>query len=265
MIPSSFITAWREYAPWPSDAQVEQDLVISRCLVELFSESELQEKLSFRGGTALYKLFAASPVRYSEDIDLVRTSEETGIENIARNIVTILDPVFTQSPTISQDSFTYDIKYAFTAENAANTPLFVKIEINKRDFGSFLGYRQINYSVDNDWFSGAASIRSYSIEELLSTKLIALLRRRKGRDLFDLWYFCKELDVDLNKMVETFNRYVPPKTPPISRDAFLTELSEKAEDPAFRSDVDNYLTPGTKWEFESAMAFVIEKVLPLLE
>ena len=41
MIPKDFITEWREQAPWITDAQVEQDLVISRALVEIFRVPEL--------------------------------------------------------------------------------------------------------------------------------------------------------------------------------------------------------------------------------
>ena len=36
MIPRDFITEWRSEAPWTSDEQVEQDLVISRAVVEIF-------------------------------------------------------------------------------------------------------------------------------------------------------------------------------------------------------------------------------------
>ena len=56
MIPKAFINEWREHAPWRIDAQVEQDLVISRALVDMYSVPELRERLAFRGGTALYKL-----------------------------------------------------------------------------------------------------------------------------------------------------------------------------------------------------------------
>ncbi|MBM4320377.1 MAG: nucleotidyl transferase AbiEii/AbiGii toxin family protein, partial [Deltaproteobacteria bacterium] len=55
MIPKDHITAWRTQAPWTLDAQVEQDLVISRAVVELFRVPELASSLAFRGGTALYK------------------------------------------------------------------------------------------------------------------------------------------------------------------------------------------------------------------
>ena len=40
-IPFNHITAWRAEAPWVDDSQVEQDLVISRALVEIFSHPML--------------------------------------------------------------------------------------------------------------------------------------------------------------------------------------------------------------------------------
>ena len=74
MIPRDYITEWRALAPWVQDSQVEQDLVISRALVEIFSHPVLVDGLAFRGGTALYKLHLTPPARYSEDIDLVQTA-----------------------------------------------------------------------------------------------------------------------------------------------------------------------------------------------
>jgi len=40
MIPRDFITEWRARAPWVEDVQVEQDLVISRALVDIFSHPQ---------------------------------------------------------------------------------------------------------------------------------------------------------------------------------------------------------------------------------
>lgn len=53
MIPRDYVTAWRTRAPWVQDAQVEQDLVLSRALVEIFSHPVLAEGLAMRGGTAI--------------------------------------------------------------------------------------------------------------------------------------------------------------------------------------------------------------------
>jgi predicted nucleotidyltransferase component of viral defense system len=57
LIPRDFITEWRSQAPWVQDFQVEQDLVISKALVDIFKHPVLKGALAFRGGTALYKLF----------------------------------------------------------------------------------------------------------------------------------------------------------------------------------------------------------------
>ena len=43
-------------------------------MVEIFDDAFLAAELRFRGGTALNKLHFPEPLRYSEDIDLVRTS-----------------------------------------------------------------------------------------------------------------------------------------------------------------------------------------------
>jgi len=72
MIPRANITAWRVHAPWPSNEQVEQDLILSRSLVAMFSHDIVAEQALFRGGTALHKLFFSISGRYSEDIDLVQ-------------------------------------------------------------------------------------------------------------------------------------------------------------------------------------------------
>jgi hypothetical protein len=48
VIPFDHITAWRAEAPWVDDSQVEQDLVISRALVEIFSHPVLADTLARR-------------------------------------------------------------------------------------------------------------------------------------------------------------------------------------------------------------------------
>ncbi|MEA1980111.1 MAG: nucleotidyl transferase AbiEii/AbiGii toxin family protein, partial [candidate division Zixibacteria bacterium] len=60
-----YIEEWKEFAHWPEDAQVEQDLVIERALLQLFTDPFIRERLAFRGGTALHKIFLKPPVRYS--------------------------------------------------------------------------------------------------------------------------------------------------------------------------------------------------------
>lgn len=76
MIPEIAITQWRNIVPWTDAKQVEQDLIICRALIAIFSDDYLAERLAFRGGTALHKLYLSPQPRYSEDIDLVQIKAE---------------------------------------------------------------------------------------------------------------------------------------------------------------------------------------------
>ena len=55
MIPELYIRDWKRQYEWQSNGQVEQDLIISRAIVEIFSDDLLRNSLAFRGGTALHK------------------------------------------------------------------------------------------------------------------------------------------------------------------------------------------------------------------
>jgi predicted nucleotidyltransferase component of viral defense system len=82
MIPQAFITEWSNAVPWLTNEKVEQDLVICRALVEIFKDPFLADRLAFRGGTALHKLYLQPQPRYSEDIDLVQVRAEPIKETI---------------------------------------------------------------------------------------------------------------------------------------------------------------------------------------
>ena len=74
MIGERYIKEWAATHPWRRAEQVEQDLLLSRVLVAIYSDTFLSGRLAFRGGTALHKLYFSPQVRYSEDIDLVQVA-----------------------------------------------------------------------------------------------------------------------------------------------------------------------------------------------
>ena len=57
MVPRNAIVEWARKYPWQRNEQVEQDLIISRALVAIFSDPLLSELLAFKGGTAIHKLY----------------------------------------------------------------------------------------------------------------------------------------------------------------------------------------------------------------
>ena len=60
MIPEIFVEQWRNSCKWQTLDQIEQDLVLSRSLIDLYNDPSVKEALVFRGGTALNKLFINS-------------------------------------------------------------------------------------------------------------------------------------------------------------------------------------------------------------
>lgn len=212
MIPRFHIDAWTEYAPWVTLGQTEQDLIISRALVEIFSDPFLASELRFRGGTALNKLHFPEPLRYSEDIDLVRTSEGP-IKDILGTMQDILRP-WLGDAAYKTSKVAPKLTYSVEAEDG--TPIRLKIEINTRERTAFDGEIAFPYQVENPWFSGACDIPTFSNDEMLATKLRALLQRDKGRDLFDLSHALTSLEqVDPANIVRLFEQYM--EDAPLSR------------------------------------------------
>ncbi len=259
MIPRDHITAWRSIAPWPADAQVEQDLLISRAIVELFSVPELTDSLVFRGGTALYKLHLTPPARYSEDIDLVQVRPEPIGETLDR-ARSVLDP-WLGSPRRKFKEGRANLVYRFDSEDAPPLKLRLKIEINTREHFTALGTERVLFEVDNPWFTGRAAVPSHPIDELLATKLRALYQRRKGRDLFDVWYALDRGRVDPSVLLDCFGRYLAEEGHNVTRAQFEQNLAAKRVRPDFRQDVSPLLRPGLAWNVDTAVDSVIDRLV----
>ena len=260
MIPRRYITEWKANAPWPTDAQVEQDLVIERALIELFSNPFLKEHVAFRGGTALHKIYLKPQARYSEDIDLVQIKEGP-IKPILQAIGKQLDFLGTKR-SIKQNINMNTVTYRFESEIPPVVNMRLKIEINTREHFTVMGYTELAHSMENGWFSGSCNMNSFSIEELLATKLRALYQRRKGRDLFDLFQALTQLDVDSQKLVETYREYMnfsigqsPTQT------QFLLNMDEKMENPEFEGDIYALLRPDIEYDQDHAYEIIKEQLI----
>lgn len=262
MIPHDFVTEWRAHAPWVSDLQVEQDLVISRALVELFTRPTVARELAFRGGTALYKLHLHPAARYSEDIDLVQVLGGP-IGPVMREIHAALDP-WLGEPRWKQGEGRVTLVYRFESEGPPALPMKLKVEINTREHFTVFGHRERRFEVSSRWFSGTAGILTYELDELLGTKLRALFQRRKGRDLFDLAHALRSGEVEPKRVVEAFSRYMAEEGNRVTRAVFERNLAQKRRDPIFARDITSLLAPAYRWDMEAAMDAVLAGMVTLL-
>ena len=262
MIPKDYITAWSAQAPWPLDAQVEQDLVISRAIIELFSVPEVSRSLVFRGGTALYKIYLTPPARYSEDIDLVQVQPESIGDTLDRARA-VLDPWLGEPRRIFKEG-RVNLVYRFQSEDSPPLKLRLKVEINTREHFTELGVRHVPFAVSNPWFSGSADVSTYAMDELLCTKLRALYQRKKGRDLFDVWYALDQDRIDPETLLVCFHRYMTEEGRTVARAQFEANLAQKRMQPDFRDDVGPLLRSGFVWDFDSAMDDVLKNIVARL-
>src|SRR5665647_1502466 len=158
MIPQAYITEWSNNVPWQTNEQVEQDLVICRALIAIFSDEFLASSLAFRGGTALHKLYLHPQPRYSEDIDLVQIRSEPIKETIKRlqERLRFIDSSSVVDPRRNNNT----LKFRFSSEFPPVQPLRVKVEINCRKHFSVLVIPITTKTVvSRCWLKGTMSLK----------------------------------------------------------------------------------------------------------
>lgn len=257
MIPEIFIENWRKTVPWQMTEQIEQDLIISRALVNLYNDPHVKDALVFRGGTALNKLFINPPARYSEDIDFVQKNADP-IGQTIDAIRELLKP-WLGDPNWKITQRSAKMIYKYEAVN--KIPAKLKIEINTTEHFQVLPLKTVPFSMDSAWFKGTADIVTYEMDELIATKLRALYQRRKGRDLFDIWYVANCNLINLDRVFDIFSKYCSYNSVKITGEEFLKNLELKKNYRDFHMDMSVLLPSKLHWNFDEAYSFIVEKVI----
>ena len=225
MIPQADIIAWRRVGPWADDGMVEQDFVLSRALVEIFSDAALAHGLALRGGTALHKLVLVPPSRYSEDLDLVQV-EVAPIGAVLDRLRARLDPWLGKS-TWDQAASSVTPLYRFASEIPPVSRLRLKVEINTREHFAVYGYRTRRLAVESRWFGGGADVRTFHLDELNPARVI-----------------------------EAFQAYLKAEDLRVTRAEFERNLAAKARNRLFIEEVTPMLAPGIAYDARAALDLV---------
>jgi predicted nucleotidyltransferase component of viral defense system len=243
------------YVPWLSGQQIEQDLLISRALVAIFSDDFLSSRLAFRGGTALHKLVLSSQLRYSEDIDLVQIFPEPFGQtfNKLREVLS-----FMGKPKIKSKHSNSTVIFTADSTEVPVTKLTLKVETNCKEHFSILGIRKAPFGMENSWFSGSCEVTTYALEELIGTKIRALYQRSKGRDLFDL-YAALEAEIDTDIALRCYSEYITISNGLVpSKKEYLENLEAKMQDDDFYNDTYKLLR--SRLQYDPAVAFNLVKL-----
>ena len=192
------------------EAVLERDYCSAWFLVGL-SRSPLRETLAFKGGTALKRCYIGD-YRFSEDLDFTLI-KETALHTLRADLDKISAEVKKASGVIvsysredrksHQNSHTFYLAYEGPLPGIGIKEVKVDITIDERlvlplqEMPILKGYEEYEDLPDN------ATILVYSLEEILSEKVVALTDRSRNepRDLYDVWYLTELKDMNLSALV----------------------------------------------------------------
>ncbi len=280
MISAREIAAWRPFAPWSNDVQVEQDYLLCQAVAAIFEDKFLSSQVAMRGGTVLHKGHLAPAGRYSEDIDLVRVGDRPA-SHLKKALARVLRPLLGEPSESIYTSITLAVRnlalkskiirstYIYDPWSPEATFAKLKIEVNINETQSL--YPLVPVTIEAPNGEGGAttlSVRSYDLDEMLGTKMRALLQREHGRDLFDLWQaweYCKSnttMVVNPERVGAAFRFYMEREGSQFSGIQYETELSRRMQSQKFLRDLDGYLPIGTVYDPRLAYREFCEVFLP---
>lgn len=271
------ILAHQAVVPWSAQHQVEQDLLLCRAMVALFDDAFLSGQIAMRGGTLLHKVHLAPASRYSEDIDLVVVGTRPE-EHIRRAIRRVLADVLGAPKTSAWDTLKLALRntvkpsrvlrmtYSLPSIIEPGRMLDIVVEANVTERKPHLSVVEIPFSFPFRDKPVQTRIKGYDIHEMLGTKMRAMFQRKRGRDLFDLyWALTKSTSpVDPSGIIESFQHYMKKEGTKAGRAAFVGILEAHLKDRGFCSDMEPLLRHGISYDPQFAGSFIKANLLSLL-
>lgn len=258
MIPAPLIDAWALVVPWPTPEQVEQDLVLSRLIVEIASHPHVRDELVLRGGAGLHKVVLASPRRPTENLGYARASHGP-IGPVLDAVREIADGM---GMTTRTDVGLFPKLRLHSSYESGAGRLTIQIGINTYETAPARPTRRVPFTLESAWWSGRADVLTFQAEELVATKLRALYQRRKGRDLFDLWVALTVLGVDPVEVAACFAPYRPAG---YTAHRARAVLRGHVADPDFRADLPSLVRASPDgYDVDRAAEVVSDRLLALV-
>ena len=271
------ILAHQAIVPWGAQHQVEQDLLLCRAMVALFNDKFLNSQVAMRGGTLLHKVHLAPPARYSEDIDLVVVGTRPA-EHIRRAIRRVLTDVLGTPKASVWDTLVLAIRntvkpsrvlrmtYSTRPIIEPNRTLEIVVEANVTERKPHRAIVEMPFSFPFRDKAVQTHIKGFDIHEMLGTKMRAMFQRKRGRDLFDLyWALTKSpTPVDPAAIIASFEHYLKQEGTKAGRAEFIRILDDHLKDRGFCSDMQPLLRADITYDPQAAGKYVKTHLLNLL-
>ena len=189
---------------------IEKDYFIEFILLYIAKDSDLKERLIFRGGTALRKIYF-SDYRFSEDLDFLVANTEN-LKDYINIIGHIIEKINLEFP--------YNLKARFEFENE-RLQLFISYDI----IPEIRAAKELKLDILKDSYipptlkkgilfvyeafrGEKADLRIYTLESVVVDKICRILDvDNEPRDLYDLWYLLR-LGFDERKIKQGFRKKI---------------------------------------------------------
>lgn len=271
------VTVHQAAVPWPSQRQVEQDLLLCLAMTALFDDKFLRSHIAMRGGTLLHKVHLAPAARYSEDIDLVVFGDRPE-GHIAKAVRRVLRPVFGRPADSIWDTIQLAIRnvvrpsrvlrltYSVPSVSEPGATLDIVVEANVTERAPHRAIVQIPFEYAFREAPVKSVLNGYDLHEMLGTKMRALFQRKRGRDLFDLYWALTKANppVDPAAIAESFLHYLKQEGGIAARAEFVGILESHLADRGFCTDMEPLLRAGETYDPQQAGQLVREHLLARL-
>lgn len=149
--------------------------ILIRILKDIYTDPMIGPYLGFKGGTAVFLFYGLTRFSVDLDFDLLDATKE---EQVFEQIKKILQTYGTVKQAHNKR---YSLFFLLSYDNKEKGAQNIKIEINKRDFGSKYELKQ---------YLGIP-MKVMVQEDIAAHKLVAMFERmgKAHRDIFDVWFF----------------------------------------------------------------------------
>ena len=169
---------------------IEKDFILTFTLKKIY-ESELKNKLVFKGGTALHKLYLHK--RMSIDLDF------TGLESIDTDKLKKLiedKEINSKIKDINETNNSIKIVLSYTSVLEYKNNIIIDISRREKPILSLINKKMKSYYFKD------IEILTFQLEELIAEKIRAIMQRNKPRDYLDIYYMLGKKDFDIKRSFE---------------------------------------------------------------
>jgi predicted nucleotidyltransferase component of viral defense system len=182
------------------DIMIAEKEVVLTFLLQLLSERGILNRLAFKGGTCLRKIFVGSQGRFSTDLDFTGT-EEHDHEDVILEMMTAFEQPFhgiqfaipDNSYYETQDGLSWGVNPTYSHDGNASGVSEIKLQISRRETPTLPVERRAQ--IEQSYFRflpfAPAEITCLALPEILAEKIRACYQRNKARDIYDLGMFAR--------------------------------------------------------------------------